>query len=328
VVREAAIEGLILRAARYEGGSCTQVDVEEAVRAVREPGPPVWVDVVAEDHDKTRAILQDQMGFHELAVEDALSDRERPALQDFDGLVFLVVPAVICEDHEERYVEVGFFLNDHALVTVSREKLPLLDRWFKRWNERPGHLGKSPAYLLHAIVDAMVDEYFTVVDDVEDVVEDLSDNLFAGEEGRLEEIVKLKRRLMKLRRIVTPVRDVLNAVLRRDIEEIPEDAHRYFQDVYDHILRIAETVDALREALTSMVDIHLSNVSNNVNLILKKMAVLSTVLMTMTIVSSIYGMNFFHMPELHWRYGYPFALGLMVVLSAGVLAIFKRIRWI
>ena len=298
------------------------------MRAVREKGPPVWVDVVAVDHDETRELLQDRMGFHELAVEDALSDRERPALQDFDDLVFLVVPGVCRDAHSESYVEVGFFLKDHALVTVSRESLPVLDKWFKRWSGHPGHLGRSPAFLLHSIVDGIVDDYFAIVDDVEDVVEDLGDSLFEGKEGRLEEIVKQKRRLQKLRRVVTPVRDVMNALLRRDGDEIPEEAQRYFQDVYDHVLRIAETVDALRDALTSMVDIHLSNVSNNLNVVVKKMTVVSTVFMTMTIVSGIYGMNFEHMPELHWRYGYPFALGLMAVLCAGVVLVFKRIRWI
>ncbi len=324
-----ASEGLTLRAARSnDHGACSDIGIDEAVRAVCEPGPSVWVDVVVEDAEKARDVLQNRMGFHELAVEDALSDRERPALQDFDGLVFLVVPGVRREKHKERYVEVGFFLNDHALVTVSRESLPALDTWFKRWHDRPGHLSKSPAFLLHSIVDGMVDDYFAVVDDVEDQVEDLGDSLFEGQEGRLEEIVRLKRRLLKLRRVVTPVRDVMNAVLRRDIEEIPEEAHRYFQDVYDHVLRIAETVDALRDALTSMVDIHLSNVSNNLNQVLKKMTVLATVLSSMTLVAGVYGMNFEHMPELKWLYGYPFSLGLMAVLACGILVVFKRMRWI
>ncbi len=304
------------------------MELKDAVQAVCEPGPVVWVDVVAEDTEKTRAVLQDQMGFHELAVEDALSDRERPALQNFDDLVFLVVPAAVRDNGGEKYVEVGFFLNDHALVTVSRESVPLLDEWFERWRTRPGHMGVSPAYLLHSIVDGIVDGYFTIIDVVEDEVEDLGDGLFAGKAGQLEDIVKLKRRLMKMRRAVTPVRDVMNALLRRDIEEIPEESRRYFQDVYDHVLRIAETIDAMREALTSMVDIHLSNVSYNLNQVLKKMTVLSTVLMTMALVSGVYGMNFDHIPELHWRYGYEFALGLMLTLGALVLIIFKRIKWI
>lgn len=309
--------------------TCRDIDLDEAVQAVREPGPAVWVDIVVHDADGAREVLQDRMGFHELAVEDALSDRERPALQEFPHLAFLVIPAAIrATKEEERYVEIGFFLNDHALVTVSREPVPVLDTWFKRWQDRPGRLAGSPAHLMHAIIDGIVDDYFSVVDDVEDGVESLGDTLFEGRETRLPEIVALKRRLMKLRRIVAPVRDVLNALLRRDLSVIPEDAQRYFQDVMDHVLRIGETVDSLRDALTSMVDIHLSNVSNNLNNVVKKMTVLSTVLMTMALVSGVYGMNFERMPELHWYYGYPYALGLMVVLGGLVLVVFKWIRWI
>jgi magnesium transporter len=117
-------------------------------------------------------------------------------------------------------------------------------------------------------------------------------------------------------------------VLRRDLDEFPEDSDRYFQDVYDHILRISETVDALREALTSMVDIHLSNVSNDLNQVLKKMTILASVLASMTLVAGVYGMNFEFMPELHWRYGYPFSLALMAVVGAGIVLLFKRFRWI
>jgi magnesium transporter len=317
-----------LRAARLNGTGCSEVSLEEAVKAVREPGLPVWVDIVTEDTPETRTLLNERMGLDELAVEDALSDKERPALQEFDGMAFLVVPAAVRVGDGERYVEVGFFLNDHAMVTVSREAVPVLDHWFERWIQRPGSLGKSPSFILHAVVDGIVDDYFVVIDDVEDRVEDLGDTLFTGREGRLPEIVRLKRRLMKLRRAIAPVRDVLNALLRRDLEVIPEESRRHFQDVLDHALRIGETVDALRDSLTSMVDIHLSNVSNNLNEVVKKMTVLSTVLMTMALVSGVYGMNFEHMPELHWRYGYEYALGLMVVLGALVLVIFKKIRWI
>ena len=288
----------------------------------------MWVDIVAQDTERTRELLVRRMGLHELAVEDALSDKERPTLQDFDDLVFLVMPAPCRDRHSERYVEVGFFLNKHALVTVSRESMPVLDKWFEHWRRRPGRLAKSPAYLLHGIVDAIVDEYFAIVDDIEDDVEELGDTLFTGDEGKLEEIVAQKRRLMKLRRVVAPARDVLSAILRSDLDEFPDDSDRYFQDVGDHLTRVAETMDALREALTSMVDIHLSNVSFGLNVVLKKMAVIATVLATMTLVAGIYGMNFAFMPELHWRYGYPLSLALMFVLGGLIVWIFKRVRWI
>ena len=321
--------GIDLRAARLEeGDTCSEIGLDDAVKAVREGGKPIWVDIVLDDDDAARDLLETKMGFHELAVEDALSDKERPALQEFDDTAFLVVPAVIREGETERYVEIGFFLTPHALVTVSREKTPVVDHLFERWRSRPGRLAHAPANIVHAIIDDVVDDYFDVIDDVEDRVEDLGDTLFEGQEGRLPEIVRLKRRLMKLRRVIAPVRDVLNSVLRRDLKAVPDESRRYFQDVMDHVLRIGETVDSLRDALTSMVDIQLSNVSNNLNIVLKKMTVLATVLSSMTLVAGVYGMNFEHMPELKWLYGYPFSLGLMVALAGGILVVFKRIKWL
>ena len=322
-------EPLKLRAARLEGGSCNEIGLDDAVRAVREPGSPVWVDVTVRDHDAGQELLQKKMGFHELAVEDALSDRERPALQEFDDLVFLVVPAPVRkDDEEERYVEIGYFLTEHALVTVSREEVPMVDAIYDQWKKRPGRLAHSTANLMHALIDRSVDGYFDLTDDVEDRVEDLADTLFEGHEGKLEEIVRLRRRLAKLRKIVSPVRDVMNSLIRRDLKAVPDESRRYFQDVMDHILRIAETVDTLRDALASMVDIHLSNVSNNLNQILKKMTVIATVLSSMTLVAGVYGMNFDHMPELKWLYGYPFSLALMALVGGGIVLVFKRVRWI
>ena len=322
-------EGIEIRAARLEeGDTCAEIGLDDAVKAVREGDRPIWVDIVVGDDAPARELLEAKMGFHELAVEDALSDKERPALQEFDDTVFLVVPAAIRDGERERYVEVGFFLTPHALVTVSREGTPVIDGLFERWKTRPGRLAHSPANIVHAIVDRVVDGYFDLIDEIDDRVEDLGDTLFEGQEGRLPEIVKLKRRLMKLRRIIAPVRDVMNSLLRRDLKAVPEESRRYFQDIMDHVLRIGETVDSLRDALTSMVDIHLSNVSNNLNIVLKKMTVLATVITTMTLVAGVYGMNFEHMPELKWLYGYPFSLGLMAVLAGGILLVFKRIKWI
>lgn len=322
-------EPLQLRAARLETAStCSEIGLEDAVRAVREPGKPVWVDVVVRDHDAGQELLETRMGFHELAVEDALSDRERPALQEYEETVFLVVPAAVRDGEKERYVEIGFFLSPHALVTVSREPAPILDAMYDRWRARPGRLAHSPANLLHAIVDDVVDGYFVVMDDIEDRIEALGDTLFEGEEGQLPKIVDLKRRLLKLRRIVAPVRDVMNSLLRRDLVAVPDEARRYFQDVMDHVLRIGETVDSFRDALTSMVDIHLSNVSNNLNKIVQRMTVVATVLASMTLVAGVYGMNFDHMPELHWRYGYPFSIVLMLASGAFVVFVFRRLRWV
>lgn len=308
---------------------CAKLDEEQAVAAIIQGDGHVWVDIVAHHRDDARAFLEGRLGFHELAVEDALSSEERPALQEFDDHVFLVVPALVGHTPEgDRYEEVAFFLKENALVTVSVHHVPVLDGIFARWMRRPKHVGETPAELLHAIVDGIVDGYFPAVDAIEDEVDDLSDAIFSGSTQEVGKVLALKRRLLELRRRLSPVRDILNNLLRRDTMFVPTDTKRYFQDVFDHVLRLGEIADVNRDTLTSLLDVHLSTVSNNLNNVMRKMTVISTVLMTMALIAGIYGMNFKVMPELNWVFGYPFALGLMLTSGALIVYLFRRFRWL
>jgi magnesium transporter len=318
-----------LKAALFGAGTrCERLNVEQAIEAVNKGDQPMWVDIVAQDTATTRSFLIEQLGFHELAVEDALSTDERPALQEYEDTLFLVVPAVLLGAQEEHYEEVSFFLRDQALVTVVTRPLPILETWFGRWVQNPRRIGGSPAFLLHSLVDAIVDLYFPALDRLEDEVEDLGDQIFGGDTSQIKEILLVKRRLLEVRRRLSPVRDILNGLLRRDLPMIPDTVRPYFQDVFDHVLRLSELTDINRDTLASLLDVHLTTVSNNLNNVVRKMTVLSTVLMSMTIVSGIYGMNFKYMPELEWRYGYLFAIGLMITIGVAIVYIFKRIRWI
>jgi len=287
-----------------------------------------WLDVVTFDREAGRRLLQDELGFHELAVEDALSDQERPALQEFGDVTFLVLPVPVGGLDNLRFLECAFFFSEHGLVTVNTEALPIVDAVFNRWLDCRVDIGEHPAFLVHLIVDAIVDSYFPLIDLIEDRSDELTDSIFQGDTTRMPEIMALKKRLLEVRRSVAPMRDVIGSLLRRDLHAVPRDAKPFFQDVFDHVLRIGELVDSNRETLASMLDVHLSSVSNSLNVVLKKMTILSTVLMTMALVAGIYGMNFKVMPELEWAYGYPFALGLMVTLAAVIVLVFKRVKWL
>jgi len=319
------LPGLTIRtAALGTGEHCETLTVDVAIERIHNPGPTVWLDLVFTDVEAARALLHEQIGFHELAVEDALSTHERPSLQEFDLELFLVIPAVVANE----FVEVAFFLRDHSLVTVSPRNLPVIDQWFARWADHPRRIGDHPAFVMHSIIDGFVDDYFPYIDRIEDEIDDIGDLIFHGETTHVAEILQLKRRLLEARRRLIPVRDILNSLLRRDSIRIPDAARPYFQDVYDHTLRVTEQVDISRDTLASLLDVHLSNVSNNLNEIVKRMTVLSTLLMTFALVAGIYGMNFAHMPELQWAYGYPFSIGLMVVLGVVELILFRWMKWL
>ncbi|HSI72662.1 MAG TPA: magnesium/cobalt transporter CorA [Fimbriimonas sp.] len=317
-----------IRAAAERGKGCTLVSTEEAVRLLHDKKNLVWVDLLATNLEDARMFLLDQLGFHELAVEDALSDYERPTLQEFDHYLFFSAPALLHPEADSETTEVGFFLTSNALVTVAKARIKVIDEWFGRWQAHPETMDHIPAVLLHSILDGLVDSYFPVVDAMEDRMDELSDSIFGGNTGRVKDVLVLKKQFLDFRRRIVPTRDILNSLLRRDLTLIPLSTKPYFQDVLDHVLRINEVLEVNRDTLASLLDVHLAQVSNNMNLVLKKMTVVATVLMVMTLIAGIYGMNFRFMPELHWVYGYPFALGLMLFSAAAVLWVFKLFKWV
>lgn len=324
------VDGVTLRAAVLVDSKthCDELDGEAGIKAVNSGNEIVWLDIRYSDPEAAQKILEDRLHFHHLAAEDAVSTNERPSLQEFEDVLFLSVMVPVKERGEVEVEELGFFLRDKSLVTVCSHELDVVEDWFKRWRDHPKRIGTHPAFLMHALVDAAVDAYFPMLDHIEDISDDVADKIFNGDDQQLPTIMKLKRALLSIRRAIAPTRDVLNSLLRRDIAQVPEEAKIYFQDVYDHALRLTDLVDTNRDAITSILDVHLSTVSNNLNVVVKKMTVLSTVLMTMALVAGVYGMNFEHMPELHWAFGYPYAIGLMFALGGLVLLAFKWVKWI
>jgi magnesium transporter len=324
------VEGLHLRAAHLEGGL---IDAEIGIEELREhlaysDGSFVWAHLIASDPVAARAYLE-QLGFHELAIEDALSPHERPTFQEYPNHLFLTLSVIHQVGEEpEQFVELGVFIRNSAVVTVTRGECHLVEKWFERWKRSPDRIGSSPAWLVHGLIDAVVDEYFPTVDRLEDEVEALADRIYDDAPFELEEIHKLRRRLLEIRKRNSPTRDILNGMLRRDVEFFGPQLQPYLQDVYDHTLRIQEIIESNREALSSLMEAHMSLVSNNLNVVMKKMTVISTMLMIGALVAGIYGMNFRHMPELDSPFGYPAALGAMVFICGMAWELFRRAKWI
>ncbi|MEA2553476.1 MAG: magnesium transporter [Fimbriimonadaceae bacterium] len=309
-------------------GTLERIDPDAVAKAIHSTDRTTWVHLRIEDVDKGREFLQHELKLDPLTVEDALSDTERPALKETPNYIFLSAASVEDAGTGEEFIDVAFFVFEHSLVTVVKKPAPSFEEWFDRWCERAPNFGNHPAYLLHAMLDAIVDNYFPVMDKLEDQVESLADMVFTGRGMHLQEAMVMKRRLLEARRKIAPIRDVINGLLRRDVSFVPADVKPYLQDVYDHTLRIADIVDVNRDTLATLLDAHLAVVSNNLNVVMRKMTVYATILMTMSLVAGVYGMNFHYMPELQWRLGYPFAIGLMVVLGAIEFWLFKRKDWL
>ena len=183
---------------------------------------------------------------------------------------------------------------------------------------------------MYRIVDAIVDEYFVVVDALAEWGERIEERMFAGQHGRdvLRDLLALKKTLFVARKAIAPSRDVINVLLRRNLALFPDDYFPYFQDVYDHTVRVIDGIDTYRDMLAAVLDADLSLTSNEVAQTVKTMTAVTAILMADALIAGIYGMNFDYMPELHWPLGYLWALGLMLAVSLALFALFRRVRWL
>jgi magnesium transporter len=297
----------------------------------------LWVDVVNPSAADVR-LLGEEFGFHPLALEDAAKRHQRPKVDAYDGFLFLVFYGLRAEDdapggpHADRIrtVEIALFVGPNYLVTVHAAPLAEIQETATRWRENIGTLGgRGVGVLVYSLLDAIVDNYFPVVDAISDRIDEVEDAIFERDHAdSLQDILAMRRDLLAVRRVLGPERDVMNILVRRDLPYFDDATVVYLQDVYDHILRVTDGIDGARELLAGALDAQLSMTSNRLNQTVRTLTSASIALMGMTLVAGVYGMNFAHMPELGWRYGYPFALGLMLAIGAAVLLLFRRIRWL
>lgn len=307
-----------------------ETPVSDFSQVIKEPGHVLWVDVVDPTDQDFRA-LANEFGFHPLALEDAMRRHQRAKFDAYDGYFFI---AFYCLNENEaggiEARQVSIFSGKGYLVTIHDGGLDLfaeLQQRLKREDLRV--TAKTAGFLLYLVLDEIVDRYFPLIDRLSDRIEGVEEQIFDHfRSSSQKEVFRLKRDLLAVRRAITPERDVMNILVRRENALFDAETILYFQDVYDHILRCVDTIDTYRDLLTSELDAYLSVMSNRLNQVMKTLTASSIILMSMTLVASVYGMNFVNIPELQWHYGYFGALGLMVVIGVVLLLAFRRIDWL
>ncbi|MCC7025253.1 MAG: magnesium/cobalt transporter CorA [Thermomicrobiales bacterium] len=288
-----------------------------------------WIDVTdASPAQVTR--IGEEFGFHPLAIEDTIAGELRPKIEQYDGYHFIIFYGLTAAADGCHSHIVDIFVGNCYMITFHGSGLPVIAETAERWRVNAAAMqDKGPGFLLYSLLDALVDGYFPVLDAIADQAEDLEEEVLRGGQPLVQaEILRLRRDLLMIRRVTGPERDILNVLVRRDAPLFGEKEVVYFQDIYDHLLRVTDTVDIYRDMLSSVLDANLSMVSYTLNVVVKRLTASSIILMSITLVAGIYGMNFVYMPELDWRFGYPFAIGLMAVIAAIEIAIFRRIDWL
>ena len=302
---------------------------QDARSADDHSAPLVWIDIACPGPGEEE-FLRDRLRFHPLAVEDCVRGRQRPKLDRYPGYYFLVLYAAAFNPQRERMAlhEVHIFLGRRYIVTVHDHRVSEFGEVLARWRaDREAF--RTVGALGHAIMDSIVDHYFPVVDHFADRVEEMEARIFEGsDQGGLERLLNVRREMTLFRKVLGPERDLVSTLLRRDLPFLSADLMLYFQDVHDHLLRVVEELDTLRDLLTGAMEAQLSVVSNQLNITMRLMAAWSIILMAVAAIAGIYGMNFHVMPELAWRYGYLWALGLMLGIGSTLYVYFRRKGWI
>lgn len=309
-------------------------DVAQAaeILALRDdPHQVIWVDIEAASEADLQA-LHVEFGFTSLELEDCLHQHQRPKCEVHDDHVFVVLyeflePIPLKGPIEAR--ELMLFMGPRYVVTVHPRPLTAVTLAAERWRGVPGLEQDAASYLGYLIMDAVVDTYFPVVEGLSDRLDTLEDDIMDGrDDAVLPAIMGLKKQTLGVRKLITPLRDIFMVFLRGPGSQFGHKTYAYYQDVLDHLLRVSDSLDMHRDILASAVDLYMSTVSNRTNETMKKLTVLSTVLMTCALIAGIYGMNFKYMPELEYRYGYAGALWMMVGTSAVLAALFRWRRYI
>lgn len=288
-----------------------------------------WLDVASLEEGETESLLAGTFGFHPLAVEDAEHFGQRPKLDSYDGFSLLVVYGSTAPG---KLIEVHCFYGEHYLVTVHRDPCPELAGLAKRWQQHPAHRA-GQLMLLYRVVDALVDGFFPALAALDDHIDEIEDEILSKPtDEQLGRLFDMKRSLIALRKVVTPERDLFAKLLSEDdaLPGMTEDSERYFRDLYDHLIRISDLVDSYRDLISGALDTHLATVSNRLNVVMKQLTIIATVFLPMSFLTGFFGQNFGWMVS---RLGglavfAGVAVGLQVVLAAGLIWVFRHRGWL
>src|SRR5438309_1498170 len=316
--------GGVVNAAAYAGGhKVRDISVSEIGDVLSQPDQFVWIGVQEPDEELLQS-LQQAFGLHDLAVEDALRAHQRPKLEEYGDSLFVVLrTAQLAGDGDGSgrvaFGETHIFVGPRYVLSVRHGPSVSYTEVRARCESTPSLMRKGPGFVLYAIIDALEDE-----------LDGLEEAIFGGTFSQVisARIYDLKRDLVGLKRAVSPLVEVCNRLVRFDVTLIPEDARLYFRDVYDHVIRINETIDNQRELLTTALEANLSLISVRQNEVMKRLGACGAIIAVPTMIAGIYGMNFEFMPEVHWRWAYPAVVVSMVGACVVLYVRFKRAGWL
>jgi magnesium transporter len=317
---------------RGSGGSAAigEFDAERVRRLIGDPSTHFWVDL-SDPSDEETEVLASVFRFHPLTIDDCIFDVASPKLDVYDGYLFLVIHAIEYDSKAKKLepIELDCYLGPNYVVTFHYPTVRPIEEVMSRCRSSSRTMNRGAEFILHEVLDALVDEYIPVSESLDRQLDVLEERVIHEPKREvLLEILELKRVVVHLRRLLVPQREVLRKIGNDESDLVSREGRLFFRDVHDHLYRVSELTELHREMITSALEAYLSSVSNRLNEVMKVLTIIATLILPLTLITGIYGMNFHYMPELRSPYGYPAALLLMAAVAAGMLTYFKRRGWL
>jgi magnesium transporter len=323
---------VIVDCAIYENGRRRDgsVDLRHAYSACRRDGNFAWIGMYEPTEEEFDS-LRREFDLHPLAVEDAIHAHQRPKLEVFEDMVFIVLKTARYVDSEEavQFGEILIFLGEDYILTVRHGEASALKAVRESLESDPELLKHGPGAVLHAIVDRVVDDYSPALDGLGEDIEEVENEVFSGDRSNpAERIYRLKREVLEFTRAAAPLVEPIDRLAKGHYELVHPEVRAYFRDVNDHLMRVHEQLESYRDLLTSILQANLAQITVRQNDDVRRISAIVAIVAVPTLIAGIYGMNFEHMPELTWTFGYPLVLAVMLTLCALLYRFFRRAGWL
>ncbi len=291
-----------------------------------------WINIDGLHDTSIIEKLGKHFDLHPLILEDILHTAQRPKCEDYDNYIFVVIRMLSFGDENEviKSEQVSLILGANFVISFQEKVGDVFEQIRDRIRNAKGRVRKmGPDYLMYALLDAVVDGYFGILEKLGENIEAMAEELVSEPTQKtLQQIHSLKRQMISLRKSVWPLRELIGGLQRSESSLIKQDTNIYLRDVYDHTIQVIDTVESFRDTVSGMLDIYLSSISNRMNAVMKVLTIIATIFIPLTFIAGIYGMNFKYMPELEWRWGYGLVLIVMMMVVVIMLIYFKRKKWL
>ncbi|MBI2320175.1 MAG: magnesium/cobalt transporter CorA [Betaproteobacteria bacterium] len=321
---------MLINCVAYEAGrKLADIAVSDISAYVSRPECFVWV-ALYDAAPEELAVMKDEFGLHELAVEDAHHGHQRPKIEEYGDSLFVVLHTVEIEGAELNVGEVAIFVGANFVLTVRSHTEQGFVAVRARCESEPHLLRRGAGFVLYALMDAIVDRYFPALDALEEELERIEERIFAGSSprGNIEALYAHKQKLTVLKHAVAPLLEAVGKLHGGRVPRVCADTQDYFRDVNDHLVRINQSIDSLRDMTTTAISVNLSLITLQENETTKRLAACAALVAVPTMIAGIYGMNFRHMPELTWEWGYPLVIATMTIIDLYLFTRFRKAGWL